>query len=58
MIDPLYSKVYLLLQVGFSIVAVLWAIHGETKQVIINLATVIFLEWAKRVDKYLERSLS
>jgi hypothetical protein len=54
MIDPLYSKVYLLLQVGFSTIAVLWAIHGETKQVIVNLVTVIFLEWAKRIDRRLE----
>ena len=56
MINPLYQKTYLFLQVAFYIMAVLWAIHGNIL-VIVSLATVVFVWWAARVDRKLESQL-
>jgi hypothetical protein len=57
MINPLYQKTYSLLQVAFFFMALPWAIHGNAKLVIVNLATVVFVWWAARVDRKLESLL-
>ena len=57
MINPLYQKTYLFLQVALSLMALLWVIHGNAKLVIVSLATVVFIWWAARVDRGLESQL-